>query len=98
MCWPSGGRRVCLPLPSRYDVTGITSRVARRKTSDDGNCSRCREDPATSAPHPPLAAGVGPQGPQEIDPAEVRPERLTEVELAVRALPEQEPAQALLPG
>src|SRR6476620_1564164 len=45
-----------------------------------------------------LALGVGTDGAQEVDPAEVRPVRLAEVELAVRALPEQEPAEPLLAG
>ena len=44
-----------------------------------------------------LAIAIGPQGPQEVDPAEVRPVGLTEVELAVRALPKQEAPEPLLP-
>src|SRR6187431_1971246 len=44
-----------------------------------------------------LALGVGPDGPQEVHAAEVRPVGLAEVELALRALPEQEAAEPLLP-
>src|SRR5688500_8884509 len=42
--------------------------------------------------------GVGPDGPQEVHLAEVRPIGLAEVELRVRALPEQEAGQPLLAG
>src|SRR5690606_4801930 len=45
-----------------------------------------------------LALGVGAQRPEEVDLAEVGPVGLAEVELAVRALPEQEAPEALLPG
>ena len=43
-----------------------------------------------------VAVGVVAQRPQEVDLAEVRPVGLAEVELAVRALPEQEAGQPLL--
>ena len=43
-----------------------------------------------------LALGVRPQRAQEVDAAEVGPVGLAEVELAVRALPEQEAAEPLL--
>src|SRR4051812_34473799 len=45
-----------------------------------------------------LPAGVVAEGAQEVDLAESRPQGFAEVELAVRALPHQEPGQALLPG
>src|SRR5690242_9329628 len=45
-----------------------------------------------------LAGRVGPDRTQEIDAAEVGPVGLAEVELALRALPEQEAAEALLAG
>src|SRR3982751_5684614 len=53
--------------------------------------------PLGSGAVPALAQPVGPDRPQEVDAAEVRPVGLAEVELAVRALPEQEAAQPLLP-
>src|SRR6185503_20436945 len=45
----------------------------------------------------PFALCVGTQRPQEVDAAEVRPVGLTEVELAMGALPEQETTEPLLP-
>src|SRR3954465_9555848 len=45
-----------------------------------------------------LALRVGADGPQEVDLAEVGPVGLTEVELALGALPEQEAAEPLLTG
>src|SRR5262245_24971066 len=48
-----------------------------------------------SAAEAALAGGVGADRSQEVDPPEVRPQRLAEVELAVHALPEQEAAEAL---
>src|SRR5262245_1133804 len=47
---------------------------------------------------PALALRVRADGAQEVDLAEVGPVGLAEVELALRRLPEQEPAEALLPG
>ncbi len=44
-----------------------------------------------------LAQGVGPHRAQEVDPPEVRPVGLTEVELRPGALPQQEAAESLLP-
>lgn len=44
-----------------------------------------------------LALGVAADRAEEVDVPEVRPERLAEVELAERALPEQEAAEPLLP-
>ena len=49
-----------------------------------------------SGPEAALALGVRTDGPQEVDAAEVGPERLAEVELRVGALPEQEAAEPLL--
>src|SRR3546814_16696901 len=43
-----------------------------------------------------LALGVRPDRAKEVDLAELGPQGLTEVELALRALPQQESAQALL--
>src|SRR5712691_2535271 len=40
--------------------------------------------------------GKGPKGPQEVDLAECGPVRVAEVELRVRRLPQQEPAEPLL--
>src|SRR5690606_11269312 len=51
-----------------------------------------------SAPEAALALGVRAQRAQVVDPAEVGPVRLAEVELRVRALPEQEAPEPLLPG
>src|SRR3954469_17892420 len=48
-----------------------------------------------SATEPAVPQGIGAQGTEEVDPSEVRPERVTEVELRVRALPEHEATQAL---
>src|SRR4029077_12749190 len=53
---------------------------------------------ATSGAEAALPLAEGTQRPQEVDLAEVGPVGLAEVELAVRALPEQEPAEPLLPG
>src|SRR5690625_739430 len=47
-----------------------------------------------SASEPPLPRLEAAQRPQEIHFTELRPERLTEVVLAVRRLPQQEPGQA----
>src|SRR6187431_778462 len=47
---------------------------------------------------PTLALRVVTQGAQKVNVAEVRPVRLAEVELAVGALPQQEPTEALLAG
>src|SRR5690349_12978266 len=44
-----------------------------------------------------LPLGVGADGTQEVDAPEVGPVGLAEVELALRALPEQEAAEPLLP-
>src|SRR3546814_19012994 len=44
-----------------------------------------------------LALGVRPDRAKEVDLAELGPQGLTEVELAHRALPQQESAHALLP-
>src|SRR5450830_1703277 len=49
-----------------------------------------------SAPEASLARSVRAHDPQEVDPPEVRPVRLPEVELGVRALPQQEAAEPLL--
>src|SRR5690606_12499776 len=56
----------------------------------------CRSAP--SPPETPLARGVGAQRAQEVDLAERGPVGLAEVELAVDALPEQEPTDPLLAG
>ena len=53
---------------------------------------------ADSAPESALTARVIAQGPQEVDPAEVRPQRFAEVELAVCGLPHQEAREALFAG
>src|SRR6478609_11581891 len=45
---------------------------------------------------PSLAQRVGPDRAQEVDPAEVGPVGLTEVELRLRALPQQEATEPLL--
>src|ERR1044071_3440459 len=50
----------------------------------------------TSATEPALPVRVRAERPEEVDVPEVRPVRLTEVELRLRALPEQEPPQPLL--
>ncbi len=44
-----------------------------------------------------LPLGVGTQRAKKVDPPEVRPQRVAEVELRVRALPQHEPAEPLLP-
>src|SRR5206468_3153060 len=54
------------------------------------------DPPDGSDAEPPLSRGVRAQRPQEVDVPEVGPERLAEVELAVRALPQQEATQPLL--
>ena len=51
-----------------------------------------------SRAEPAVPRRVGPQRPQEVDLAEVRPVGVAEVELRVGALPEQEAAQPLLAG
>src|SRR6188508_1223461 len=51
-----------------------------------------------SGPEAAVPLTEGTQRPEEVDLAEVRPVGLAEVELAVRALPEQETAEPLLPG
>src|SRR6187431_2742899 len=51
-----------------------------------------------SGPETAVPLTEGTQRPEEVDLAEVRPVGLAEVELAVRALPEQETAEPLLPG
>ena len=48
-------------------------------------------------PEAALSQRVGPDGPQEVHPPELGPVGLAEVELRLRALPQQEPAQPLLP-
>jgi hypothetical protein len=48
------------------------------------------------ATEPPLPGGVGAQRPQEVDLAEGGPVSVAEVELRVRALPQQESAEPLL--
>jgi len=52
-------------------------------------------DPRRSAAEASTAHRVGPQGAQEVGPPEVGPVRLAEVELAVGALPQQEPREPL---
>src|SRR5689334_4540033 len=52
--------------------------------------------PTRSAAVTPVAGGVGAQGAEEVDLAEGGPVGVTEVELGVGALPEQESAEALL--
>src|SRR6188768_1730277 len=60
------------------------------------NVTRCSPEHGALSPEPALPCRVRTDGPQEVDPPEVRPVRLAEVELRVRALPEQESPQALL--
>src|SRR4051812_49889143 len=54
--------------------------------------------PPASAAEAALPLGVRAHGTQEVDPPEVGPVGLAEVELALRALPEQEAAEPLLPA
>src|SRR3954447_4666563 len=54
--------------------------------------------PPRSAAEPAVALPVVAEGAEEVDLAEVGSERLHEVELAVRALPQHEVGEALLPG
>ena len=49
-----------------------------------------------SGAEPALALGVGAHRPQEIDPSEIGPVGLAEIELRMGALPEQEAGQPLL--
>jgi hypothetical protein len=63
----------------------------RRRTT----CRRCGSGTG-SGTEAALSLGVGPDRPEEVDVPEVGPERFAEVELAQRALPEQEAAQPLL--
>src|SRR6516225_4842005 len=67
---------------------------ARRKSCRTG--ARRRRGQTLGA-EPAVAGAVGPQGPEKVDPAERGPVGVAEVELRVSALPQQEPAQALLP-
>src|SRR5215204_1656070 len=53
-------------------------------------------DAASSRPEAAFPQGVGADGPQEVDPAEVGPIGLAEVELRLGTLPEQEAAEPLL--
>ncbi len=84
-------RYVTLPTPPRGVSDEPRHRLSpgRALTNLDGGAQ---------APKRRSRCGVRAQRPQEVDPTEVRPERLAEVELAVRALPEQEPGQPLLTG
>src|SRR5262245_42281975 len=89
-------------LDPRLPVEAATSATLRPKgvlkvydTPDPVGAGAARELSAAEAA---FAGGVGADRPQEVDPAEVRPQRLAEVELAVDALPEQEAAEPLLPG
>jgi hypothetical protein len=50
-----------------------------------------------SGSEPPVALAVGPQRAEEVEPAEGGPVGVAEVKLRVRALPEQEAPEALLP-
>jgi hypothetical protein len=59
----------------------------RRRTT----CRRCGSGPEAA-----FSLGVGTDRPEEVDVPEVGPERFAEVELAQRALPEQEATQPLL--
>src|SRR5699024_1501150 len=63
-----------------------------------GTDPRRRRRPRSALqPEPALPRGVGTDRTQEVDLPEAGPVRLAEVELRVRALPQQEAAQALLP-
>src|SRR3982751_5715020 len=73
-----------MPWGRRYDSPGRAGRkAAPRRVGASGTEATV-----------PLAEG--PQRPQEVDLAEVGPVGLAEVELAVRALPQQEAAEPLL--
>src|SRR6476469_2262756 len=77
--------------PTRRSVEGHNSGRSDRRVSPASRGTRA------SGPVPPLALRVRADRAQEVHAAEVGPVRLAEVELAVRALPEQEAAEALLP-
>src|SRR3954453_6989074 len=51
---------------------------------------------APSVAEPAVSLGVRPQRAKEVEAAEVGPQRVTEVELRVRTLPEQEATKSLL--
>src|SRR4051794_36192685 len=93
MGWPPGDNGRC-PLRRKLPREGACP--ARHATTshgvhlDDSAAERCL--PA----HPTLAGGVRTDRTQEVDAPEVRPVGLAEVELRVRALPEQEAAESLL--
>src|SRR5690349_274558 len=53
---------------------------------------------AVSAAEPTLPLRIRTQRAQEVDLAEVGPQRVAEVELRVRTLPKQEPTESLLAG
>ena len=80
--------------PDTVERTTAGHRSARRRARHPS--SRPRGDASWRAQPPKRRwrGGVRPQRAQEVDLAEVRPVGLAEVELRVRALPEQEPATA----
>src|SRR3954468_2690603 len=67
--------------------------MAETRRTSRGSSARTS---SRSAAEPPMPLGVGPQRAQEVDPAEVGPQGVAEVELRMRTLPEQEPTEALL--
>src|SRR5829696_6587616 len=85
----------CLPLPGagRSTPIGWTLPIhsGRNQFQPIGPRSASATEPALPLP-------VRAQRPDEIHLPEVGPQRLTEIELAVRGLPHQESGQSLLPG
>src|SRR5680860_1459754 len=75
------------PLPRRYSPADRD--LVRHARPPGGHLGWSGSEAA-------LALSVGPQRAQEVHAPEVGPEGLAEVELAVRALPEQETAEPLL--
>src|SRR5689334_24115082 len=102
-------RLACVPGQQARGCRGPSRRAAtHRPSSSDGTWGwPVPEVPARlftvalalrwSGAEPPVTRRVRAQGAQEIDPPEGRPVGVAEVELRVGALPQQEPAQPLLP-
>ena len=84
-------RKYAVPRAARGDTPerGVTRRCRTRRAADQPARRPQRAEAA-------LALGVRADRAQEVDPAEVGPVGLAEVELAVRALPQQEAAEPLL--
>src|SRR3954469_6488643 len=95
------------PMPTNVRRGGRRSRQhagtrgeRRMSTRPPPSLTRPSRPPTagSSAPVATFALGVRADRPEEVDPAEVGPVGLAEVELALGRLPQQEAAQPLLAG